>query len=208
MNFTDILRRFGALGYVEVADIKKFTNAPQKTVLQGVYRWRQKGLLIPIRRGFYAFPDDLAKNPLTVERTANLIRRETYITGLWRLNQLGLIPEGVVMVTNATTGNPVEFDTPMGRFAYQHIQPKGFFGFVETPDATGHTVRMATPEKALLDFFWLKAVEWNQIEFERWRIQDPFRRLNIAFLKELALRWDQPRLIRAANAFEAYLNAA
>ena len=69
-------------------------------------------------------------------------------------------------------------------------------------------MRIARPEKALLDFFWWHKVEWDRTEFERWRIQDPFRRLDTARLKDFARRWDQPRLIRAAEQLTRYLEAA
>ena len=208
MEFANILRHFGTLGYFELPNILTLTDEKKNTVLQTLYRWNKKGWIVHLRRGLYAFPEDLAKNPLTAERAANQIQKETYVTGLWRLNQLGLIPEGVEVITNATKGNPAEFETPIGRFAYQHIQPQGFFGYEEKPDGGGINVHVAAPEKALLDFFWWKQVEWDKIEFERWRIQDPFRRINHKRIKAYAKQWDQPRLIRAAENLTAYLQAA
>ena len=208
MEYANILRHYGALGFFELPDLLTFTGEKKRTVLQTLYRWNKKGWIIAIRRGFYAIPEDLAKNPLTAERAANHVKKATYVTGLWRLNQLGLIPEGVTVVTNATRDHPAEFETPIGRFAYQHIQAQGFFGYEEKPDGGGINVQVATPEKALLDFFWWKNVEWTDTEFERWRIQDPFHRLNHKRLKEFAKRWDQPRLIRAVENVTAFLNAA
>jgi hypothetical protein len=164
-----------------------------------------KGLIIPLRRGIYAFPDNLAKNPLTAERAANQIQKESYITGLWCLNQLGLTPEGVTAVTSATRNNPAEFETPIGRFTYSHIQPQGFFGFETKHDSGGIEIRIATPEKALLDFFWWRGGNWNENEFARWRIQDPLKKINHKRLKEFAKRWNQPRLIRAAKNVTIYL---
>lgn len=208
MRFPDILRHFGAFGFFDLPNVLALTQEKRGTVNVTLHRWAKQGLIIPLRRGLYAFTEDMAKNPMTAERAANQIQKDTYITGLWRLNQAGLIPEGVTEVTNATQGNPAEFDTPLGRYAYQHIQPQGFFGYETKPDAGGYTVRIAFPEKALLDFFWWHKVEWDRAEFERWRIQDPFKRLDTVRLKNFAHRWNQPRLIRAAENLTAYLEAA
>jgi hypothetical protein len=208
MKFPAVLRHFGAFGFFELPNLLALTQAKKPTVNVTLHRWAKEGLIVPLRRGLYAFPEDMAKNPMTAERAANQIQKDTYVTGLWVLNQEGLIPEGVTEVTNATLGNPAEFDTALGRYAYQHIQTQGFFGFETKLDAGGYTVRVALPEKALLDFFWWHKTEWERPEFERWRIQDPFGRLNTKRLRDFAQRWDQPRLIRAAENLTTYLKAA
>lgn len=208
MKFPDILRHFGGFGFFELPNLLALTQVKRTTANVALHRWGKEGLILPLRRGLYAFPEDLAKNPMTAERAANQIQKDTYVTGLWLLNQAGVIPEGVAEVTNATLGNPAEFDTPLGRYAYQHIQPRGFFGFETKPDAGGYAVRVALPEKALLDFFWWRKIDWDRPEFERWRIQDPFRRLDTERLRAFARRWNQPRLIRAAENLATYLKAA
>ncbi len=208
MKFQDILRHFGGFGFFDLPNVLALTQEKKATVNVTLHRWAKQGLVVPLRRGLYAFPEDMAKNPMTAERTANQIQKDTYVTGLWLLNQTGLIPEGVMEVTNATLGNPAKFDTPLGRYAYQHIQTQGFFGYETKPDAGGYIVRVALPEKALLDFFWWHKLEWDRKEFERWRIQDPFGRLNTGRLHEFARRWDQPRLFRAAKNLTTYLKIA
>lgn len=207
MEYAGVLRRFGSVGSFELTDLLAFSGEKRATVLQTLYRWNQRGWIIPIRRGLYTFPDDLAKNPLTAESAANKIQQDSYVTGLWLLNQLGLIPEGVTIVTNATRRNPAEFDTRIGRFAYRHIHEQGFFGYNERPDGNGINVRVAEPEKALLDFFWWQNVEWDETEFARWRIQDPFRRLNHKRIRDFAKRWNQPRLTRATERLCKYLKS-
>jgi hypothetical protein len=208
MKYPEILRHFGAFGFFELPNVLALTQEKKTTVNVTLHRWAKAGLIVPLRRGLYAFPEDIAKNPMTVERAANQIQKDTYVTGLWLLNQVGMIPEGVIEVTNATLGNPAKFETALGRYTYQHVQPQGFFGYETKLDAGGYTVRTAFPEKALLDFFWWHKIEWNRPEFERWRIQDPFRRLHTKRLREFARRWNQPRLVRAAENLTTYLQAA
>jgi hypothetical protein len=206
MEYAAILRHFGAFGFVELPSLLTLTQEKKATILQTLHRWVKRGWITPIRRGLYAFPEDLAKNPLTLERAANHIYKDSYVTGLWRLNQLGLIPEGVLEITNATRNNPAKFNTPMGCFVYQHLSTHGFFGY-ETENDGAFPIQVATPEKALLDFFWWKNVEWYENEFARWRIQDPFGKIDHKRLHAFALRWGQPRLIRAAENLTTYLAA-
>ncbi|MFA5264012.1 MAG: hypothetical protein WC378_09295 [Opitutaceae bacterium] len=206
MYYADVIRHFGAFGFFELPNLMAFTQEKKASVLQTLHRWGKRGWIIPVRRGFYAFPEDIARNPITPETAANQILKDSYVTGLWRLNQLGLIPEGVMEITNATLNNPAEYDTPLGRFTYQHLSPNGFFGY-ETVLGGPVPVRIATPEKALLDFFWWKNIGWTENEFARWRIQDPFGKIDHKRLHEFAKRWKQPRLICAARNLSRYLAA-
>lgn len=208
MEYANVLRHFGTLGSFDLPGLLSFTGEKKATVLQTLYRWNQKGWIIPLRRGLYTFPPELTKNPLTAERAANQIQPHSYVTGRWLLNQLGLVQESVTVVTNATKGNPAEFQTRIGWFAYQHIQSRGFFGYESRPDACGMEVRVATPEKALLDFFWWENIEWNESEFARWRIQDPHRIISLPRLREFATQWNQPRLIRAVQQLSRYLRSS
>lgn len=208
MKYPDILHHFGMFGFFELPNLLALTQEKKATVKVTLHRWATAGLILPLRRGLYAFPEDIAKNPMTAERTANQIRKDTYVTGLWLLNQFGLIPEGVTEVTNATLGNPADFDTPLGRYTYQHIQPRGFFGYEVRPDAGGYEVRVALPEKAFSTSFGGTRASGTSRSFERWRIQDPFQRVNPDRLRAFARRWNQPRLIRAAENLTTYLQAA
>ncbi len=207
MHYASVLRRFGPAGSFELPTLLAFTGEKRATVLQTLYRWNQKGWIIPIRRGLYTFPDDLAKNPISAERAANQIQPDSYVSGVWLMTQLGLIPGDITVVTNATPRNPAKFETRVGRFAYQHIQQQGFFGYEERPDAGGTSVRIATPEKALLDFMWWENAQGADSEFVHWGIQDPLRQINLSRLRAFAKQWNQPRLIRAAECLGKHLRS-
>ena len=49
------------------------------------------------------------------------------------------------------TAKTAIFENPLGNFMYHAIKEDRFFGFSEVADENGVLVRMATPEKALLD---------------------------------------------------------
>lgn len=123
-----------------------------------------------------------------------------YSTGLWRLSHEGFIPEGVTTPTFATPKETKTVFTKAGPFEYYHIPRHAFFGFRKQNGAS-----IARPEKALLDFFWFQNVEWDRAEFERWRIQDDWKRLDWDLLGKFVRKWDEPRLKRAVRELEGYL---
>jgi hypothetical protein len=134
------------------------------------------------------------------EAMGTRIYRPAYATGLWRLNHEGLIPEGVTTPTFATIRDATTIATNIGPIEYWQIPRKAFFGYKIQDGAY-----IATPEKALLDFFWLRNIEWNEKEFERWRIQDDWKCLNWDRLRDYLKKWGDPRLERAVDALAAFL---
>ena len=141
------------------------------------------------------------KLKLNPEAVGARLYQPAYVTGLWRLNHEGLIPEGITVPTFATTREPKTILTTIGPIEYRHIPPHAFFGFRKQKNGTV----VARPEKALLDFFWMQGVEWTRKEFERWRLQDDWKRLDWGRLREYAQKWREPRLERAVEALAAYL---
>jgi hypothetical protein len=59
------------------------------------------------------------------------------------------------VTTAATTAPPASLDTPLGRYAYRHLQPDAFFGYECTAVAEDQELLIADPAKALLDLVYL-----------------------------------------------------
>ena len=66
----------------------------------------------------------------------------------------GIIPEAVYSISSVTTNKTKTFDTPSGSMVYKTIKPELFFGYQITQH-DGKPVKIASPEKALLDFLYL-----------------------------------------------------
>jgi predicted transcriptional regulator of viral defense system len=114
-----------------------------------LHRWQQHGWLRLLRRPYYR----LAQRPWTTfERwaVANTLHAPSYISLETALGHYGFIPEGVFHITCITTRHTRTFVIDGMTHVYRNVQPGWFFGYtiLEQGDAT---VRMATPEKALLD---------------------------------------------------------
>jgi hypothetical protein len=143
-----------------------------------------------------------ATEPVDAEAMGTQIYKPAYATGLWRMHHDGIVPEGVTMITFATTREPKTVITRIGPIEYRQVPKKAFFGY-QKMDENGALI--ATPEKAILDFLWLQNIEWDKKEFERWRFQDDWKRINRRRLIEYAHKWGDPRLIGAVDRLLAYL---
>lgn len=112
---------------------KRLPNCDKKALV----RWQKKGYLKKIRNGYYllASPDLKLDEPLCY-LIANTIYSPSYVSMESALSHYNLIPEGVFRITAVTTKKTTVFDTPVGYFQYQHLQPKLFFGY--TLHSVGH----------------------------------------------------------------------
>ncbi len=114
-----------------------------------LHYWQRKGWLTLLRRPYYR----MASRPWTLHErwaVANTIYGPSYISLESALGHYGFIPEGVFHITSISTRHTRTFDIQGTRHFYRNVDPSWFFGYTLL-DRTGATVRMATPEKALLD---------------------------------------------------------
>lgn len=116
-------------------------------------KWQKEGLLVRAKRGLYVFTD--RQKELTPEEMSMLLYEPSYISLESALSHYGFIPEIVHAVTSVTTKTTRTFSNPFGHFMYRSVKPELFFGYV--PKETKHgKFLFAEPEKALLDFFYLR----------------------------------------------------
>lgn len=117
-------------------------------------RWCKQGLLVRLRRGWFAFPEML-KAPDFARYVASRIYRPSYISMQTALSFYGMIPEVVTDITSVSTLKTAEFTNEFGAYSYRTVKPELFFGFELRKMQDGRTIPFATPEKALLDFLYL-----------------------------------------------------
>jgi len=116
--------------------------------------WQKKDYLIKLRNGYYCF-SEYPKAESWLHFAANRIYQPSYVSLQSALSYYGLIPEGVFQVTSITTRNTMRYNTPVGEFTYKSIKPTLYFGY-QVIQLAGHSIRLAEPEKALLDFLYLQ----------------------------------------------------
>jgi predicted transcriptional regulator of viral defense system len=107
---------------------------------------------------------------------ANLIYAPSYISLHTALSWYNLIPEMIVPTTSVTTRKTNKFSTPLGIFDYHSIKPEIFgFGYVLEDMAysgikKSRQIMVATPQKAILDFFYINNYYNTEKEIENLRM--------------------------------------
>jgi predicted transcriptional regulator of viral defense system len=123
--------------------------------------WQRKGYIIKLRRGFYCF-EETEKGESFRYFSANKIYSPSYISLESALSYYNLIPEGVFTTTSLTTRNTTSFSTPVGSFSFRNVKAQLFFGY-RLLNIQGHTIKIAEPEKALLDYLYLNKIDTPEI---------------------------------------------
>lgn len=129
-----------------------------------VKRAMKAGDLIQIKRGLYTLHPSLRRRPINRASLANRLYYPSYVSMEYALSSHGWIPESVTMLTSATSKNPADFDTPLGRFSYKRIPQTLFFCGVEVVSIDGESALLARPLKALADYVYAHKLEWTSRE--------------------------------------------
>ncbi len=147
--------------------------------LMNLVRWQKKGYILRLRNRWYAFND--AESHENIEwLAANLIYAPSYVSLHTALSWYNLIPEMIVSTTSVSTRKTNKLSTPLGDFVYHRIKPELFgFGYaLENMDASKsgigkcRKIMVATPQKALLDFFYINSFYDSEKEMEDLRLND------------------------------------
>jgi len=119
------------------------------------YEWQKKGYIKKLSKLFYVFSD---RNINEAENNfiANKLFEPSYISLESALRYYNLIPEVVFLTTSVTTRKTKLLKTPIGDFQYRKVKEKLFFGY-RIINAGQIAYKIADPEKALLDFLYLRS---------------------------------------------------
>ncbi len=202
MEFKEFLKKYQSL---PVLDSRVFLTGERDTASLRVQlgRWVKAGNIIQLRRGLYVFAAPFQKTPCPQNFIASALKSPSYVSLEKALEYHGLIPEAVFSVTSVTTKRPGSYETALGRFEYQHIQSRLFWGYSAVASG-GQTWFLAHPEKALLDFVYLRSVRLTREYLEEWRLQN-FEHVNRTRLLEYGRRFEKPGMLRAAQALAEFM---
>ena len=112
-------------------------------------RLRAAGLLIRLRRGVWTLPGRVDRLALPEFLTAPFPAYVSLQSALYLHGMISQVPAVTYAVTLARTRR---FVTPLGTVSLHHVRPAFFFGYEDAGRAGG---RLATAEKALVDFLYL-----------------------------------------------------
>jgi len=149
LSFREKLKDFVAFN---LSDIRKIDADFD---LRRLSEWQDKGYLKMIRRGYYAFIGIEINDPVLF-LIANKIYTPSYVSLEMALSYYNLIPEAVYGVTSISSRKTNHFKSDFGEFFYRHVKPQLMFGY-NLIGYKGFNFKMAEPEKAILDYFYLNS---------------------------------------------------
>jgi len=172
-EFQSIMKPFRVFS---ITDVRK--QFPSMNAMNLV-RWQKKGYILRLRNRWYAFNDTESRENIEW-LAANLIYAPSYISLNTALSWYNLIPEMIASTTSVTTLKTTKFSTPLGNFDYHSIKPE-LFSFGYSLDdinssgnrrSNGRMIMIATPQKAILDFFYVNSFYNSLKEMENLRLND------------------------------------
>jgi len=141
----------------------------------------KKGLVHRLSRGNYI--NSFLRGFPRVEEVACFVRPPAYVTGEWALNHHGVSSQSPTVCTAVTLGSAVgrhhRLDYQDVTIEFSKVTPALFFGFNRIDN-----FYMATPEKAILDTFYLRKALPTPDELE-------IENINIDTLEQTARKFPQ-----------------
>lgn len=132
-------------------------------------RWEKRGEISRLKRGLYV----VANKPVDEQVIANYLYQPSYVSMETVLNHSGIIPDVSGVITSVVTGKPRKFGNEEGSFSYSRVSRHLFFGYELIRDIkSGLLMKIAIPEKALLDYMYVRRVrqlDEVRIEWENLR---------------------------------------
>lgn len=153
MKLQDIKRKLKKYPYVTGAFFQQQAGS-KNTIKNQLVEWIKSNDIVRLRNGLYTLNDDDRGAGLSQKLAANIIYYPSYVSLEYALNYYDMIPEAVFSLTSVSPKKTQKFSNKMGEFLYKKIRKDLFFGYVPVKDEFGYDVLIASPEKALLDFFY------------------------------------------------------
>ena len=178
MNYTEFLRQLqGTRRHLFSTQDLLLMNrkAGVKTLQNQLSQWVKRGYILRLKRDLYELLErgSETKTPVPDLVVANRLLEPSYVSCETALSMFGAIPEVALHMTSVTTKTSRVFRNVHGSFFYHSCQPKMFEGFHLMREGD-YSVKMATPEKALVDYVYFKGREMDQWNFEEERLDPEF----------------------------------
>jgi len=151
MTSREILARLRSLklAAVTTSDVAAVIGMSVPAASHALRRFADVGLITPVRKGLWALQERTDPMVVADHVTAPYPSYVSLQTALYQHGMIDQIPEITYLVSLARSSR---IDTGVGTYSVHHVQPELFGGFTIDPQSG---IKMATPEKALVDFLYL-----------------------------------------------------
>ena len=170
MTFKELQRAL-QVPYFSSFDVQKiFAHESARQIATQLQRFKQKGEIKRLKRGLYV----LADVELPEFLVSYLLYQPSYVSLESALHAFAMIPEVPAETTAVNPTTTKQFKNHYGRFSYVKLKSALFFGFylvdaqpvqIQAMGQLGWTglslgmYRLAYPEKALLDYIYVRYVD-------------------------------------------------
>ena len=169
-----------------------------------ISRWQKAGNLIQLKRGVYLLSEPFRKVTVYEPYVASVLKKPSYISVEKALEYHNLIPESVSVYSSVTTKRSGKFSSRVGTFDYRHIKETLFWGY-NSVTVNKQTGFVASPEKALLDFFYLNGVKISSQYLKELRLQN-LAVIDLDKLFEYGRRFEKPGILSVCKVIKEYVN--
>lgn len=174
---------------------------------KNLINWQKKGYIIKLRNGYYLFTNQkIDEHALSL--IANKLYSPSYVSLETALYHYGVIPEAVFCITSISTRKTKSFHTPLGLFQYASIKPSLFFGYKLLQGTYDPHLKIATLEKCILDFLYLRseindyyaflALRWNKLALKN---------IDFVLLEEYSNQFHSPTLNKKISWLKHFVHA-
>lgn len=196
IEFKNALRTFTLFSLNEIKKIDE--NFHRRRLNE----WQDKGYIKKIIRGYYIF-SDLQLNEKVLFEIANRIYSPSYVSLEMALSYYHIIPESVYGITSVSTRKSYSHSSSVGNFSYRTIKPGLFFGY-RLVSYDGKCFKIASLEKAVLDFFYLNP-NINDFESLRFNVEAFGEQLDKQTFYTYLERFSQKRLMKTITHFMEFM---
>ena len=185
VRFRDFETRMQFLPAFNLNDVRKFDPGFHREQLSD---WLGREYIKPLAGGYYLLAD-IQVDESTLFMLANKIYEPSYVSLESALAYYQVIPEAVLGVTSVSSRKTKQFDIEWGRLSYRSIKPCLMFGYQVVEKDKKIKYKIASLEKAVLDYLYRNSDIESSEDFE-------------------GLRWNKERLRILENntLFGKYLN--
>ena len=200
MKYLDFRNRFIELGAFSVhqADVA-FPDFDHNNLT----RWQRQGFIVKLRQGFYAFRESVSQANFAFF-LSNFIYKPSYVSLHTALAFYGMIPEAVTQIVAVSSMKTAAFHNEVSQFSYKKLKPELMFGYVQKPFGN-RIIRIASPEKALLDLLYLYPFYNTSQEIANLRIDEDYVRDDLN-METLLLYLDRFKNKKLAKRVEMFIN--
>lgn len=205
MKFRDFQKNIKPLPAFNLNDIRKLDPNFHRQQLRD---WLERGFVLSLVGGYYRLPETRI-NEHFLFMLANRVYEPSYISRESALAYYHIIPETVFGVTSVSSRKTNKFESAWGILSYRSIKPALMFGYRIVDYSDSIKYKIASLEKAILDYLYWKSDIASVDDFEglRWNRHELFTlKQNSLFQKYLQI-FDSKTLNNRVSLLMEYLYA-